>query len=192
MDNQTKVSIDPEKWLEEHGDYLTGYAVFRVRDQIAAEDLVQETFLAAFRGKERFQGKSSERTWLTAILKNKIYDYYKKRKREIPVSSLLPEDSGDFFDDKTGWVFSENRIPEWDAPEAAMDREAFYNILHQCLSKLPDSAAQIFISREMEEKSTEEVCEEMDITPNNLWVILHRTRRKLRSCLEKHWFHSSK
>ncbi len=65
-------SPDPGRWLDDHGDYLFKYAVFRLRDNTAAEDAVQETFLAALKAYKEFQGRASERTWLVGILKHKI------------------------------------------------------------------------------------------------------------------------
>ena len=78
-------SPDPGKWLDDHGDYLFKYASFRLRDDTAAEDAVQETFLAALKAYERFEGRGSERTWLVGILKHKIIDHFRKASREAPL-----------------------------------------------------------------------------------------------------------
>ena len=73
--------LDPRKWVAAHADYLYGYAITRVNDEEQARDLVQETFLAALQRVAQFEGRSSERTWLTSILKNKIVDVYRKSRR---------------------------------------------------------------------------------------------------------------
>src|SRR5688500_10622854 len=78
-------SPDPERWLDDHGDYLFKYAVFRLRDDIVAEDAVQETFLAALKAYENFEGRGSERTWLVGILKHKIIDHFRRVGREAPI-----------------------------------------------------------------------------------------------------------
>src|SRR5215831_3465447 len=77
-------SADAGRWLDAHGDYLFKYASFRLRDDTAAEDAVQETFLAALKAYEKFEGRGSERTWLVGILKHKIIDHFRKALREEP------------------------------------------------------------------------------------------------------------
>src|SRR5215471_2793235 len=80
--------VNPERWVQEHGDALFGFAVVRVRDRAAAQDLVQETLLAAIKAKERFAGRSSERAWLFGILRNKLTDYYRLQAREVSLTEL--------------------------------------------------------------------------------------------------------
>src|SRR5215218_10549615 len=75
-------AADPRAWLADHGDYLYRYALAAARDREAAEDLVQETLLAAWRARAEFAGRASERTWLTAILKRKAVDWLRRRVRE--------------------------------------------------------------------------------------------------------------
>ena len=65
----------PDDWVEAHGDYLFNFAIGQLRDASVAEDLVQDTFLAAFKARDRFSGQSSERTWLVGILRHKICDH---------------------------------------------------------------------------------------------------------------------
>src|SRR5207247_8176213 len=79
---------DPAAWVDEHGDVLYRYALARVRKPDLAQDLVQETFLAAIRGHEKFAGQSSVRSWLCGILKHKLCDYYRKLGRETSFPNL--------------------------------------------------------------------------------------------------------
>ena len=79
---------DPETWVDEHGDSLFRYALFRIQNGQVAEDLVQKTFLAALRGKDSFAGRSSVRTWLFGILKHKIIDHIRKISRERPKEDI--------------------------------------------------------------------------------------------------------
>ena len=101
---------DPERWVELHGDYLFKYALIRLRDPAKAEDAVQETFLAALKGGKSFQGKSAEKSWLVGVLKNKIYDHYRKSSRETSFTDLefySDEESDRFVPDgmfKDGWI----------------------------------------------------------------------------------------
>ena len=97
---------DPEPWLEKHGDYLYGYAMLRVRDAAVAEDLVQETLLAALEGFASFGGRSSERTWLVGILKHKLIDHFRRVSREAPSSPVADEvfEHPEYFRDSGQWV----------------------------------------------------------------------------------------
>ena len=72
-------SLDPESWVDRYGDYLYTFALFRVQNKATAEDLVQETFIAALQSHKDYKGQAAERTWLTAILKNKIIDHLKSQ-----------------------------------------------------------------------------------------------------------------
>src|SRR6195952_3125827 len=90
---------DPHQWVKAHADYLYAYTIARIRDEDQAKDLVQETFLAALEKVGNFEGKSSERTWLTAILRNKIIDVYRKRSSGLSTTDVIQaeQDQSDFF-----------------------------------------------------------------------------------------------
>ncbi len=181
-------ATDPQKWVDLHGDALLRFALVRLRGRELAEEIVQETFLAAFKSRDRYAGRASERTWLTQILRNKISDHYRKRHREIPASDITgPEESTDhLFDQKGSWNVKPDR---WDAdPAALLQQEEFRQILERCLSGLPDRQADAFSLRVMEQNSTEEVRNILEVTATNLGVILHRARAGLRRCLEVSWF----
>ena len=187
-------SPDAVVWLEQHGDYLFKYAVFRLRDPSAAEDAVQETFLAALKAYENFEGRGSERTWLVGILKHKITDHFRRRTREAPIGE--GEDQGpehaEFFTRTDEWVhhWNKNYAPtEWHAtPAQLMERGDFWRVFSDCLSPLPDRTASAFALREVDGLTSEEICAALSITVNNLWVMLHRARLHLRNCLEVNWF----
>ena len=182
--------LNPDRWVEDHGDYLFGLARFRVRNESAAEDLVQETLLSAYRARERFEGRSGERTWLTAILKNKIRDYFRKKGREVPVSELMPDDPSpaDLFD-RVNHVNAEHAPEDWGTdPVRSADRSDLRKTLQKCLNGLPDRSAEVFLASEVEGESTDEIANRFGITRNHLWVLMHRTRLMLRQCLERNWF----
>ncbi len=181
----SKPILDPTIWLEQHGDYLYRYALLRLRDSAAAEDVVQETMLAALKSSPRFAGASSERTWLVGILKHKISDWF-RRQQETTLDNT--NDDEEFFD-KDGFWKSEKRPLAWNAnPELILQSKDFQRILTQCLNELPESLARVFILREVNELTTDEICELLDITPGNLWVMLHRARLRLQHLLGLHWF----
>ena len=178
--------------LEVHRAYLLRVATLQLRDNDAAEDVVQDTLLAAVQGASGFSGKSSLKTWLTGILKHKIVDVIRRRSREPVVATLEDECQLDDFDalfDETGhW---ENPPAEWGDPEVALSRQQFMNIMDFCLEKLPPNTARVFVMREVMELDSDEICRELSITATNLWVMLYRARMALRQCLEQNWFASA-
>ena len=180
---------DPERWVDEHGDYLYRYALTRVRNPKVAEDLVQETFLAALHARERFSGKSTERTWFTGILKHKIIDYFRKSSREQPISDLATEDDDNIerlFDERGHWKEGPQK---WKTdPGIVFEQNEFWETFQNCMHNLPDRIADAFSLRELEGLDTDEICDTLSITKSNLWVMLHRARMQLRECLEDNWF----
>ena len=187
-EKERQPATDPETWVDQHGDILFRFAVSRLRDSKLAEELVQETFLAAFRSRDRFAGRSTERTWLVQILRNKIVDHYRRRNREIPASELGAEDEvvDQLFNEKGAWRHKPgNWTPD---PGSLIEQEEFLQILRDCIGGLPERQAQAFILRVMDEKKSNEVCKLLDVTATNLGVLLHRARLRLRGCLESNWF----
>ena len=181
-------STDISGDLEPQRGYLLRVARLQLRDEALAEAVVQETLLAALSG-SGFSGKSSLRTWLTGILKHKIVDAIRRKSRTPAMSSLEDECQIDDFDalfDATGhW---ENPPASWGDPESDLSRKEFFDVMDFCLDKLPPNTARVFVMREVLELSSEEICKELTITANNLWVILYRARMSLRECLEMNWF----
>jgi RNA polymerase sigma-70 factor (ECF subfamily) len=183
------MSADLSRDLEQHRGYLLRVARLQLRDEALAEDVVQETLLAALSG-SGFSGKSSLRTWLTGILKHKIVDAIRARRREpLAMASLEEETDLDEFDplfkDDGSWSAPP---AEWGDPENALSRQQFFDVMQFCLEKLPPNTARVFMMREVMDLTTEEICKELTITANNLWVILYRARMALRMCLEQNWF----
>ncbi len=183
-----EVPVDPERWVEDHGDYLLGYAMLRLRNRSLAQDAVQETLLTAIKGKERYRGESSIRTWLTGILRFKTIETLRKRAREVPVDDTEWGAKDGDFDDK-GHLLDSRMPREFSlSPEDSLERSEFYQALDECLANLPERLAQAFVSIEMDSVAVDEVAASLMIEKNNLYVLLHRARKQLRSCLEKNWF----
>ena len=180
---------DTDTWLDRHGDALYRYALIRVREPAVAEDLVQETLLAALRARNKFAGQASERTWLVAILKNKIIDHFRQAARETPLPDPPePDDTVDaFFQGEPSGHWAEEPAA-WGHPESAMEQTQFWAAFRDCLTRLPERQAQVFALTELDELSTPELCKALDITASNAWVLLHRARLRLRDCLERNWF----
>lgn len=181
--------VNPERWVDEHSDYLYRYALVRVRTAEVAQDLVQEAFLAALKSYQNFAGRSSERTWLFGILKNKIVDYYRKLGRETSFTDMefLSDEFSEKFIDG-GWIHSDAPKDWKPDPDVVVHRSDFWMTMNSCLGKIPDRVAKVFMLREMDDLSTKEICKSLAITESNLWVMLHRARMALRECLEKNWF----
>jgi len=176
--------------LDSHRRYLLRVAQLQLRDGELAEDVVQETLLAALKAREGFTGKSTVKTWLTGILKHKIVDAIRARQR-APVAMASLDEEADVEDFEP--LFKENGAwaappAEWGDPEDALSRREFFEVMDMCLEKLPPNTARVFIMREVMDLTTEEICKELRITANNLWVILYRARMALRLCLEQNWF----
>ena len=180
---------DFSKLIHTHRGYLLRVAVLQLRDNDLAEDVVQDTLMAALQGAAGFSGRSSLKTWLTGILKHKIVDAIRKKGRGPIVSSLDEECRVDDFDalfDESGhW---DNAPATWGDPEAELSRNQFFDIVDFCLEKLPPNTARVFMMREVMELEGDEICKELSITSTNLWVILYRARVTLRQCLEQNWF----
>ena len=184
---------DPERWVDDHGDYLFKYAMIRLRDPAKAEDAVQETFLAALKGGQKFQGRSAEKSWLVGILKNKIFDYFRKAGRETSFTDLefYREEEGDRFVadglDRGSWIH-EAGPQEWHHQGESLDNELFWQTYRDCAGKLPKKVAAVFTLREVDGVESKEICKLLAISESNLWVMLHRARMALRQCLETNWF----
>ena len=172
-----------------HRRYLLRVAVLQLRDNDLAEDIVQDTLVAALQGAQGFSGRSSLKTWLTGILKHKIVDAIRRKTREPAFASLDEEcqieDFDALFDDSGHW---ENPPADWGDPESQLSRAQFFDIMQFCLDKLPPNTARVFMMREVMELESNEICKELSITSTNLWVILYRARMALRQCLEQNWF----
>ena len=182
--NQKDIN-EVQEWVEVFGDRLFRFAVTRVRDPSIAEDLVQNTFIAALKGKKQFRNQSSASTWLTGILKNQIADYYRKEKRYCFLEEM-PQVEKNFsqdFNEQGSWASPPH---SWKlTPEQFAQKQEVHDLLWQCIDKLPDSVRLTFISREIDGDKTATLCEQMNISASNLGVILHRARHAIRKCLSK-------
>ena len=178
--------INPNKWIDLYSDYLFNYTITRVSDRDMAQDLVQDTFLAGLKSMKNFKGEASERTWLISILKRKIIDHYRKinsnkGKAEVRITYNDNESEGDWLEERVADPFDKTA-------EDLMQNSELGDAIFDCLSKLPEKQAQVFRMKTMEGYETEDICKELNINASNLWVIIHRARTAMASCLEKNWF----
>lgn len=192
MNDKVSSIVDASFLTEVRGDMLR-FAHLQLRDDHLAEDVVQEALMAALDGEKRFAGRSAAKTWIFAILRNKIVDTLRQKYRSVNFSALLPEEAEmdqafeALFKPNEHWL-PDDRPADWGDPEAALHQEQFWAVFEACLEHLPASTARVFMMREFLEFDTAEVCRELGISTSNCHVILHRARNGLRRCLEGKWF----
>lgn len=179
--------LNPHIWVDQYADYLFNYAIARINDEEVAKDLVQETFLAGLKSAKNYKGTAAERTWLIAILKRKVIDYYrkinsKKGKAEIRINyNSGNESDGDWLEEQ---VADPGSILENDF----IENEELGLAIQECISKLPKKQAAVFTMKTVRGLNTEDICNELGINPSNLWVMVHRARTALMGCLNEIWF----
>ena len=194
MSDREDHKIEPQHWVERYGDYLFAYAVVRVNDSSKAEDLVQETFLAGLKARERFRGESAERTWLTSILKRKIIDTYRKKYTSKEQNFGEYEETvfdGDFYRSEEPfsghWLEGKGPNSYSLLPEGELEQQELMKFIRLCIGQLPPQLAAAFVMKMIDEEDSDTICKELGITSSNLWVMLHRARLRMRDCLEKKW-----
>ncbi|MBC3884067.1 RNA polymerase factor sigma-70 [Undibacterium griseum] len=169
------------------------FATLQLADAHLAEDAVQEALIGALKNAGAFGGRSALKTWVFAILKNKIVDILRQKQRMVEVSALMHEDEEEDEDfselfDKKGYWQADERPAAWGNPEASLREGQFWRVFEACLENLPGHQARVFMMREFIELDSHEICTAVGITVSNLNVMLHRSRIRLRKCLESHWF----
>ena len=149
------------KDLAQIREQMLKFATLQVGDSVLAEDLVQESFLSAFNHLEQFKRQAAFKTWVFAILKNKIIDFLRQK----------------------GKLVLETEIEDEELSESAVYSEEFWLIFETCLTCLPAKQAKIFMMREFLELSSEEICQENQLSISNLHTTLYRARLQLQNCL---------
>jgi RNA polymerase sigma-70 factor, ECF subfamily len=168
--------------------YLMRVAISRVNDAERAEDLVQETLLAAIKARRSFGGRSRFRTWVTGILIHKAMDFFRARAREEslmqPFNGIEATEDSE-FDRDGAWA---TPVSPWSNPERALENKRFLGLFAAQLATLPPMQARAFEMRELMGLESEEICRHLGVTPNNLCQLLYRARLGLRKSLERDWF----
>lgn len=180
--------LKPETWVKKYCDSLFHFAVARVGNKETAKDLIQDTFLAALRNLNSYKGEISEKNWLYTILKNKIIDHYRKHSAQVlsEIEDLFSQTSA-YFDENEHWK-SDTAPKEWSVDfSTPLESDEFNEILNKCINKLNELSRIVISMKYLDEKDSDEICKELSITSSNYWVIIHRSKLQLRSCLEKRW-----
>lgn len=187
------LNLNPEQWVQLYADDMLRYALFRIRDQNVCEDLVQDTFLAALKGKDGFKGNSSEKTWLWSILKNKIIDAIRKQSKENLTYDFFEKDIiDDFFgsDQASNGHWKSEQVPK-ESSNSALEKllqKEYIQTLRFCIAKLKEPQRLILQEKYFNETSSDEICKDIGLSKSNYWVIMHRINLQLRKCLETNWF----
>lgn len=195
--NKTSTDSIIQEWVSIYSDELYRWALHKTSDKETAQDLTQDTFIAAFKAIDTFEGKSQAKTWLFSILNNKIMDHHRKQFKQATINqSQLNGKSkqGDIldnmFDSNGSWTSSASPTDWQEMDEHLLDKPEFKAVLSGCLKKLPSNWNSAIQYKYLEEKNSKEVCQELGITPSNYWQILHRAKLQLRLCIEQNWFKS--
>lgn len=171
---------------------MVKFATLQLSNSHLAEDAVQEALIGALKNARSFAGRAALKTWVFAILKNKIADVLRQKQRMVDASSLLREDEekedfSELFDQKGFWQADE-RPAAWGNPNDALHQSQFWKVFEICLERLPGNQARVFMMKEFVELDSHEICATVGISTTNLNVMLHRSRLRLRECLEINWF----
>ena len=180
-----------ESWYHLHADELFGWALYKTSSKEMAEDLVQETFFSAVKGFKNFRSDSQPKTWLFAILNNKIIDYYRKRTQTSSGENTRREQqfikqTHSFFDAQQNWKISGKEVA-WEEEEHLLDDREFNITLDQCVEKLPDNWRLAVVSKYLSDKTTDQICQEMGVSLSNYWQIIHRAKLNLKKCIDHNW-----
>jgi RNA polymerase sigma-70 factor (ECF subfamily) len=183
--------LDDPQFVTDLRRRMLRFATLQLSDAALAEDAVQEAFVGALRGAGNFQGRAAYRSWVFAILRNKIADQLRAQLRysSLPAPEAPEPDpvAESMFESDGHWT--EDAAPSsWGDPHAALQDSQFWRVFEACLDHLPGQQARLFMMREFVELDSHEICSAAGVTTSNLNVCLHRARLRLRSCLEQHWF----
>jgi RNA polymerase sigma-70 factor (TIGR02943 family) len=201
MHNELSMNLDTPGERDQGADLaalhrdMFKFARLQLRDEAAAEDAVQEALTAALANRKSFGNRAQLKTWVFAILRNKIVDIIRERAKMPSATRAIeeiPENAYDELFNENGRWQEDVRPSGWGTPEDSFSNRQFWEVFELCLTRLPENTARVFMMREMLGFETEEICKELAISPTNCWVVLHRARMGLRLCLDERWFKSEK
>jgi len=178
-------------FLQDLRQQMIKFAFLQLSSLPQAEDVVQEALTSAFQNLDSFKGRAAFKTWVFAILKNKIIDVVRQKSRLVAMSELFKDEESELsvdelFDASGHWHKYE--APQvWKSPEEMIEQSDFWIIFEACLDHLPAKYAQVFMMREVIELSSNEICSKLELSISNFNVLMYRSRTRLRECLENKW-----
>src|SRR5918994_7114170 len=183
--------------VDEYSPSLLGVAMNHVRSRAVAEEVVQETWVGVIRGLDRFEGRSSFRSWIFAILRNTAISKGEREQRTIPMSSLAADSEdeelgldvdrflGPDHDRYPGhWALGPTR---WPLPDEGLLAGETREEIADAINELPPAQRAVITLRDVEGWDSEEVCEMLDISAGNQRVLLHRARSRVRAAIESYF-----
>lgn len=184
--------LQPEKWIDNYGDALYLFALKRLsNNETQAEDIVQDVFLSAWKNRESYNGTASEKTWLYTICKNKIIDYYRKENKKTTVGIEGNKEDDAFFIEDGHFNAAFKPTTDWGITGSSkIVEKEFFAILNNCKAKLKKIQEQVFTMKYLEDVEPIEICTLLGITNQNYWVLMHRAKIQLRTCIEKNWINA--
>ncbi len=183
-------AIDLQDWVTLYSDDLYRWAFHKTSNKETAQDLVQDTFLSAFKSLDKFKGNSQPKTWLFSIINNKITDYHRKKFRQSTTaeSALNTENTARFFDEAGSWKTTHSPLSWHNIDDHLLDNNEFNIILKKCIENLPPNWAFAIQNKYIEDRDSKAICQDLGVTTSNYWQILHRAKLQLRDCLQHNWF----
>jgi RNA polymerase sigma-70 factor (ECF subfamily) len=186
------------KLVDDYGPTLLRLALTHVPNRAVGEEVVQETWLAVLSGIDRFEGRSSLRTWITSIVLNIARSRGERERRTLPISFLRrrseegrpePAVDPDRFQGRRGerpgwWAAPPDR---WEEPDERLSREHAQSVLLDAIKRLPARQREVITLRDLGGWSADEACNVLGISETNQRVLLHRARAKVRATLEDHF-----
>ena len=185
IDESKENQLDISNIVHEYSDDLYRFAMSKINDHEIAQDLVQDTLMVVIEKPNSFRGESNPKTWLIAILKNKIMDFYRKKSKSH-ISEKDLNDVSESFSEKGWW--NANKEPFlFDHSEHLLDDENFVKVFYDCINGLPNLWESVIKMKYIDPKESKIICKELDISDSNLWQIVHRAKLKLKDCLKINW-----
>jgi RNA polymerase sigma-70 factor (ECF subfamily) len=179
--------------LARYGPSLLRLALLHVSSRAVAEEVVQETWLAVVNGLERFEGRSSFKTWLFRILTNKAKTRGQREKRSVPFSALAVDgdEDGAAVDVDRFLGPSSRHAGHWAAPPRGLPEERLLAgearaRIEAAIAALPPNQRAVITLRDVEGLSAEEACNVLGVSETNQRVLLHRARAKVRAAFEQY------
>lgn len=178
-------------FLQDLRQQMIKFAFLQLSSLPQAEDVVQEALTSAFQHLGSFKGRAAFKTWVFAILKNKIIDVIRQKSRLVAMTELFKDEESelsiDALFDASGHWHKYEAPQAWQSPEEMMEQADFWIIFEACLNHLPAKYAQVFMMREVIELSSNEICSKLELSISNFNVLMYRSRTRLRECLENKW-----
>jgi len=183
-ESKTNLKQKFTKWVNLYSDDLFSWAIIKVKKEIIAKDLVQETFIDAYCSIDKFEEKSAPKTWLISILKNKVAMYFRNelKNKTIPLSKF----DNLIFNDKGKWI--ERQYPQWQKEKELLDNLDFKLVLEKCINGLPELWKIVIQLKYIDGQNANDICSDLELSDSNYWQIVHRSKLKLRHCLNSNWF----